>query len=67
MASDKQKSLHEGLHTKHSKFPDSSTGLKGSSVDQGATRKGIAPTPKSLGPRATGSSSKHRTTTSGVT
>jgi hypothetical protein len=36
------------------KFPDSSTGLKGKSVDAGATRKGVAPTPKTLGPRKNG-------------
>jgi hypothetical protein len=35
-------------------FPDSSTGLKGPSVDTRAKRDGPAPTPKSLGPRKTG-------------
>jgi hypothetical protein len=58
MKSDKQTSVHKGLSSNRSKFPDSSTGLKGQSVDTGATRKGTAPTPKSLGPRSTGSSSK---------
>jgi hypothetical protein len=35
-------------------FPDSSTGLKGPSVDTRAKREKVAPTPKSLGPRKTG-------------
>lgn len=35
-------------------FPDKSMGLKGESVDKRATRKGVAPTPKTLGPRKTG-------------
>lgn len=30
---------------------DKSMGLKGMSVDEGATRKGTAPSPKTLGPR----------------
>ena len=67
MKADKQTTVHGGLSSNRSKFPDKSTGLKGPSVDSGATRKGTAPTPKSLGPRSTGSSSKYRTTTSGVT
>lgn len=35
-------------------FPDSSTGLKGPSVDTRAKRDGAAKTPKSLGPRKLG-------------
>lgn len=53
MKTDKQHTLHKGLSTKQAKFPDKSTGLKGPSVDTNATRKGTAPTPKSLGPRKT--------------
>ena len=30
---------------------DASMGLKGPSVDDGATRKGVAATPRTLGPR----------------
>ena len=36
------------------KFPDSSTGLKGCSVNDRAKRDGVAKTPKTLGPRKTG-------------
>lgn len=36
------------------KFPDKSTGLKGPSVDTRAKREGVAPTPKTLGPRKNG-------------
>ena len=36
------------------KFPDKSTGLKGRSVDDRAKRGGVAPTPKTLGPRKNG-------------
>ena len=36
------------------RFPDSSTGLKGPSVDTRAKRDGVAKTPKTLGPRKTG-------------
>lgn len=39
---------------KRPSFPDSSMGLKGPSVDTRAKRDGVAPTPKSLGPRKTG-------------
>lgn len=37
-----------------SKFPDSSAGLKGASVNDRAKREGVAKTPKTLGPRKTG-------------
>lgn len=35
-------------------FPDKSTGLKGPSVNDRAKRGGVAPTPKTLGPRKNG-------------
>lgn len=35
-------------------FPDKSMGLKGPSVDTRAKREGVAPTPKTLGPRKLG-------------
>jgi hypothetical protein len=44
-------SIHDGMKTKSPSFEDSSTKLKGRSVDAEATRKSVAATPKSLGPR----------------
>jgi hypothetical protein len=44
-------SILDGLKTKNPSFEDSSTKLKGRSVDAEATRSSVAATPKSLGPR----------------
>ena len=44
-------SLKGGLTRKEPKGEDSSMKLGKGSVNDGATRSGVAPTPKSLGPR----------------
>lgn len=43
--------LHEGLKTNSPKSCDSSTQLKGMSVNEGAVRTGTAKTPPTIGPR----------------
>ena len=43
--------LHKGLSNRSPKSEDSSMARKGGSVNSEPTRSGVAPTPKTLGPR----------------
>ncbi len=43
--------LHSGMKTRNPPASDKSTRLPGHSIDSEATRKGVAATPPTLGPR----------------
>lgn len=47
-------SMQEGMKKTSVKSVDSSMECKGGSVNDEATRSGVAPTPKTLGPRTDG-------------
>jgi hypothetical protein len=47
-------SMQEGMTKKSVPSTDESMKCKGGSVNDNATRTGVAPTPKTLGPRADG-------------
>jgi hypothetical protein len=47
----KSGNMLKGLKNKSPKFEDASMKPKGGSVNAGAVRKSVAPTPRTLGPR----------------